>query len=306
MTHLGPQVLEPVFKERIWGATTLPAPYAQPVAGTRIGEVWLTAQECVLTAGTLAGRTLAEASAAEPDALRAGEGFPLLLKVLLPTEKLSVQVHPDDAQARMLGEPRGKTECWYVLDAEPGAEVAVGFREELPPARVAAAIADGTLESHLRMIPVHAGDMVFVDAGTVHAIGPGMTVLETQQYSDVTYRLFDYGRPRELHVEQGLAVTRGATQAGLTQPLTLDGYTRLVSCPYFAVDRVQSEAGGERALDGAGSLQILFALASGCALVNDGRVFDLPQGKAVLLPAERAAYSLRMPAQSTVMRVLAP
>ena len=306
MSKLGPQVLEPILKERIWGATTLPEPYPQPAAGTRIGEVWLTAQECVVTAGSLAGRTLAEAAAVATGPLQAEHGFPLLLKVLLPTEKLSVQVHPDDAQAQLFGEPRGKTECWYVLDAEPGAEVAVGFREPITSAAVAAAIADGSLESKLRMIPVHAGDLVFVDAGTVHAIGPGMTVLETQQYSDITYRLFDYGRPRELHVEQGLAVTRSETRAGLATPVAVDGYTRLVSCPYFVVDRLTTDAATDRALDGTGSLQVLFALTSGCTLEGDGARLELPQGKAVVLPAEPIEYRLQTPAGGTVMRVLAP
>ena len=306
MSHVGPLVLEPIFKERIWGATSLPEPYPQPATGTRIGEVWLTAEECVVTGGSLAGKTLREAAADEPAALQARDGFPLLLKVLLPRERLSVQVHPDDAQAQQLGEARGKTECWYVLDAEPGAEVAVGLREPLSNAAIAAAIADGSLESKLRMLPVKAGDMVFVDAGTVHAIGPGMTVLETQEYSDITYRLFDYGRPRELHVEQGLAVTRTDTQAGYSSPVTLDGYTRLVSCPYFVVDRLEIKPGTERVLDAKGSLQLLFALAPGCTLVGDGASLELPQGKVVVLPAEAAEYRLRAPAASTVMRVLAP
>jgi mannose-6-phosphate isomerase len=214
-------------------------------------------------------------------------GFPLLIKVLLPKEKLSVQVHPNDVEAAAMGLPRGKTECWYVLEAEAGAEVAVGFREAIAPKEIAAAIADGTLEDKLRYLPVTAGDMVFVDAGTVHAIGPGMVVLETQQYSDVTYRLYDYGRPRELHVKAGLAVSKTETAAGLVAPVAMDGFVRLVSSEYFAVDRFA--VAGEVALGFAGELQILVALGAGLS-VGD---VALPPGFAVVLPAEGFSYVVR-------------
>ena len=211
LTHQakGPVLLLPRFVERIWGSASL-EPYfaAQPDQTGPIGEVWLTATDCQVSGSS---QTLGDLAAAEPAAFGCevpGE-FPLLLKLLFPTDKLSVQVHPNNAEAQAtLGQPRGKTECWYVLSADAGAEVAVGFREPLSPAAMQQAIADGSIEQHLRKLPVRAGDMIFVDAGTVHAIGPGMVLLETQQYSDVTYRLWDYGRPRELHIEAGLAVTR--------------------------------------------------------------------------------------------------
>lgn len=303
---LGPLVLAPVFKQRIWGAEALPAPYPQPAAGERIGEVWLTAEECKVSGGSCAGQTLGTLAAQYTKAMGAadGAGFPLLLKVLLPREKLSVQVHPNDAQARVLGEARGKTECWYVLDAEPGAEVAVGLSEGAKVAHVRAAIADGSMESLMRMLPVKAGDMVFVDAGTVHAIGPGMTVLETQQYSDITYRMFDYGRPRELHVEQGLAVTRTQTEAGLVKPRALEGFTRLVECAYFAVDRFEAGA-GEHRLNEADKLQVLFALGPGCSVAAGGVETALPQGQAVVLPAEGVAYTLHN-GTAAVVRVVQP
>ena len=211
-----PVTLAPILVERIWGVDSL-APWHIGGANASIGEIWLTAETCVAEVGAGKGHTLAELTAAAPVAFGdpRGEGFPLLIKLLFPREKLSVQVHPDNAQAQALGMPRGKTECWYVLEAQPGAEVAVGFREPLSTEQIAASIQDGSIEGKLRMLPVKAGDMVFVDAGTVHAIGPGMVVLETQQYSDTTYRLWDYGRPRELHVEAGMAVTRTDTKAGL-------------------------------------------------------------------------------------------
>jgi mannose-6-phosphate isomerase len=300
-----PFVLSPIFKERIWGSDALPAPYPQPEPGKPIGEVWLTAEECILSGGAQAGKSLAEAVQAEAAPLKAEHGFPLLLKLLLPREKLSVQVHPNDAEAQAMGQPRGKTECWYVLQADPGAQVAVGLREPLAPEAIAQAISDGSLEQHMRMLPVKAGDMVFVDAGTIHAIGPGMLVLETQQYSDVTYRLFDYGRPRELHVDQGLAVTKMSTHAGLIAPVEMDGFTRLLSSEYFIVDRFDLHAGQTCALGNDTALQILFTLDEGCS-VSDSIELALPPGQAVVLPAEGSVYNVHASKQATVMRILHP
>lgn len=235
-----------------------------------------------------------------------GEGFPLLIKLLFPREKLSVQVHPDDSQAQALGMPRGKTECWYVLSAEPGAEVAVGLREPLTQAEVKAAITDGSIESELRMIPVKAGHMVFVDAGTIHAIGPGMVVLETQQYSDTTYRLWDYGRPRELHVEAGTAVTRAATKAGLVEPRPMGGFTRLVDCDYFAVDRFALQPASDAALQATEKLQILIALTEGCTAATGSETYTLPRGQAVILPVGSGPVRLQAENAAEVIRVLQP
>ena len=249
---IGPVSLRPIFSERVWGVETLPEWYPQPEAGKPVGEAWLTAETCVVDAGTFAGVSLAEMTRRFPEAFAGGDAaeFPLLVKTLFPREKLSVQVHPNDAQAGALGLGRGKTECWYVLSAEPGAELALGFREEISADAVRAAIADGTLEEKLNYLQVKAGDMVFVDAGTVHSIGPGMVILETQEYSDITYRLYDFGRPRELHVDAGLAVTRTSQQRGVGAPVAMDGFTRLVASDYFVVDRF-SLCGRMRACAGA-------------------------------------------------------
>ena len=301
--------LEPILVERIWGVQDLAPWHAGDTGAKAIGEIWLTAETCRVGPGPGAGRTLAEITAEAPE--RFGdprqEGFPLLIKLLFPREKLSVQVHPNDIEAQALGMPRGKTECWYVLQAEPGAEVAVGFRESLTVDEVAASIGDGSIEEKLRMIPVKAGDMVFVDAGTVHAIGPGMVVLETQQYSDTTYRLWDYGRPRELHVEAGMGVTRTATQAGLVQPEAMDGFTRLVTSDYFVVDRFSLKPGAAAPLGEPGRLQILIALADGCSLgAKDEEPTALPRGRAVVLPIGDLAYSVQGEECAEVVRVLQP
>jgi mannose-6-phosphate isomerase len=217
---------------------------------------------------------------------------PLLIKVLFARAKLSVQVHPDDVLAQKYGQPRGKTECWYVLSAEPGAELALGFREETSAEEIRAAIADGTLEEKLNYLKVKAGDMVFVDAGTVHSIGPGMVILETQEYSDITYRLYDFGRPRELHVDAGLAVTRTSSRAGLVAPVMVDGFTRLVSSDYFLVDRFVAKDGGV-ALGASGKMQMLFALGEGVSVEGEAGAVGLDPWRVTVLPGEGVEYSVR-------------
>jgi mannose-6-phosphate isomerase len=286
---LGPLIFTPVPSERIWGVRSLEPWFPVRDAPMPIGEMWLTAEDCPILSGPLAGSSLREATALHP-ALLAEPGlgtFPLLIKILFPADKLSVQVHPDDEQAVASGELRGKTECWYVLTADPGATVAVGFREPTTTEQIRAAIADGSLEERMAHLPVKAGDMVFVDAGTVHAIGPGVIILETQEYSDITYRLFDYGRPRELHLEQGLAVTRTETSAGLVAPIAHGTHTELVRSLYFTVDSYKTSA------DLASSkLQILIALTEDSRLIGPGGVLALPKSHAVILPAEDEAYRL--------------
>ena len=303
--RIGPVTLRPIFSERIWGVETLPNWYPQPAAGKPVGEAWLTAESCVVNSGPLEGTSLAELTKRYPTAFGGGTfaEFPLLIKTLFPREKLSVQVHPNDAQAGALGLGRGKTECWYVLSAEPGAALALGFREEISLDQIRAAIADGTLEDKLRYLPVKAGDMVFVDAGTVHSIGPGMVVLETQEYSDITYRLYDYGRPRELHVEAGLAVSRTASSAGLVAPVEMDGFTRLVACDYFVVDRF-SLSKGEAPLGICNQMQMLFAMGEGSSVESDAGTTRLEPGRIVLLPDEGVEYVLR--GSGEVIRIAQP
>ena len=304
-----PFVLQPLLVERIWGTDDITPWYAGPAPSAPIGEIWLTAENCRAESGSAAGHSLADLTATEPPAFGdpRGDGFPLLIKLLFPREKLSVQVHPNDAEAQALGMPRGKTECWYVLTAEPGAQVAVGFQQPLSRDDVKKAILDGSLEDKLRMISVSAGDMVFVDAGTVHAIGPGMVVLETQQYSDTTYRLWDYGRPRELHVDAGSAVARTQTAAGLVAPQVRDGYTRLITSAYFAVDRFDLPSGTQVYLDASGKLQILIALDDGCdARSAAGHTLRLPRAKAVIMPATAEGYALEGTPGARVIRIVQP
>ena len=279
--------LRPYFSERVWGRESLEPWFGETGTSELVGEAWLTGPQCVVETGPYAGRTLAEvAKEAGAELLGAvnDREFPLLVKVLFPNDKLSVQVHPDDERAQRMGQPRGKTECWYVLEAEPGAAVALGLKEGADAAGVERAIADGTIEEMLVQVPVGVGDMVFVDAGTVHAIGPGVTLLETQQTSDTTFRMWDYGRPRELHVEQGVAATKFVTRAGKVRPEPMGGgVTRLIAEKYFTVDRIDVGAGEMRVeMPGAGCL---VGLEGTCVVRGEGSEVELRKGSAVVVAA---------------------
>lgn len=167
------------YIEKPWGRTSLPPMFDAP-AGKRIGEVWFTG----------------------------GGDLPLLAKYIFTSEALSIQVHPNDEQARARGLPGGKTECWYILDAEPDAVIGLGLTRELDEEELRSAARDGSIERLMHWQPVSAGDFIFVPSGTIHAIGAGISLLEFQQNADVTYRLYDYGRPRELHLNDGVAVAK--------------------------------------------------------------------------------------------------
>ena len=309
---LPPFRLAPFFSERVWGRPNLRPWYAETGTDQLVGEAWLTGPACLIETGPLTGRTLASAvQDLSADILNptAAPEFPLLVKLLFPNDKLSVQVHPDDAQARAIGQPRGKTECWYVLEAAPGATVALGLKPGVTLEQLAASAADNTMESLIEQLPVSVGDMIFVDAGTVHAIGPGVVLLETQQTSDTTYRLFDYGRPRELHLEQGLRVIRTQTSAGKVAPQQVDGFTRLIAQKYFIVDRFDLPAGGSVALpaaDTAGLSSCLIALSGSGKISTGAGCVDLVPGKAVVLPATSTNPTIEASSSLVVIHCFEP
>ena len=174
-----------------------------------------------------------------------GDTAELLVKALFTGERLSIQVHPDDAAARAAGHRRGKDEAWLVLAAEPGATIGIGLKRPLGPAALAAAACDGSIEALLDWKPCRAGDMFFAPAGTIHAIGGGITLIEVQQNLDLTYRLFDYGRPRELHLDAAVAVADAAPwQCGRAPRPLGDGRAALVEGPSFVVERVRCNGTG--------------------------------------------------------------
>lgn len=296
--RISPFLLKPCFAARIWGKTDLNPWYPETGLEGPVGEAWLTGEGCLVATGPYTGKTMKEMALDFPGQLGNGE-YPLLVKMLFPSDKLSVQVHPDDEDAKRIGLPRGKTECWYVLEAKPGASVACGFRSGVTWDGVRAAVGEGTLENMLEMVPVKEGDMVFVDAGTVHAIGPGLVLLEVQQTCDVTYRLYDYGRARELHLEQGLAVVKLKTGAGKIDSSEERGFTRLIETKHFVVDRFVVAAGDtfEMPMDGIGCVVGL----QGEAAINEVK---FGPGHAVVMSVGSVAVSSRQGA--TVMRCWEP
>jgi mannose-6-phosphate isomerase len=331
ITKLPPFLIEPQFVARIWGSSTLRPWFPVDATDNPIGEVWLTGDECRVASGPAAGQTLAALVQAAPQAL-IGEpaqgnskesASPLLIKLLFARQKLSVQVHPDDALAQKQGFPRGKTECWYVLQAQAGAEVAVGFKPELQSRltlhEVRSHALDGSLESCLNLLGVAAGEMILVDAGTVHAIHPGSVLLEVQQNSDQTFRLFDYGRPRPLHLEQSLEALKFTTKSGKVAPQRLADRTLLLSTQYFKIEsittkvplssanlaRSDSEAQRKRPL-----LSYLFVLRGKAKLTpaGNGEIFepvDLAEHAIVAIPASSPGFLIETLSELEFLRIVA-
>lgn len=253
----------PEFSPRPWGSLSL-APFFPQQTGLSepVGEAWMTGNECRFVNGPFAGRKLGEAWPEMPDewagtSVSRDGNFPLLVKFIFSEDKLSVQVHPDD---RFAGEhekstgSRGKTEMWYVVRAHAGAQVLVGLKADLTCEEFEAAISSSAAEECLTQIPLRAGDAVFVPAGTVHTIGPGLLLCEIQQHSDLTYRVYDYNRPdaqgklRPLHIEKAFQVMRfGEQLGGKIDPVQVTRgalkETYFAACPYFATEKWES---GER------------------------------------------------------------
>ena len=309
MPDLYPLLLRPQFVERVWGARDLAPIYdhKRTPAQQPVGEVWLTGDDCQVANGPLAGRSLAELSrqfgaGLVGEAAPVHDRFPLLVKFLFPRDKLSVQVHPDDAAAQAVGEPCGKTECWYVLSAEPGAQIGLGMKPGTTREALKKAIEQSRAEGLLNWINLNPGDMFYADAGTLHAIGPGSVIVETQQNSDTTYRLYDYGRGRELHIQQGLAALKEKTHAGkvLRNGFTPDGNNwavRLINSPCFEVSKATLREGQEQVITRhmpPSSTQILVALnGGGLVMARGNEPVAFSKGEAAVVPASIEQFSLR-------------
>jgi mannose-6-phosphate isomerase len=255
--NLSPARLEPIFSPRPWGALSLAPLFPEKSnLSEPIGEAWMTGLECRFANGPFAGHKLGEAwPAMKADwtgtAIDHSAGFPLLVKFLFSEENLSVQVHPDDEYAKRLDASaggRGKTEMWYALRARPGAEVLAGLKPDVTPEIFERAIFEGTAEDFLQHVPVRAGEAIFVPARTAHTIGAGLVLCEIQEYSDLTYRVYDYNRrdahdkSRELHVEKALEVMRfGKQSGGKIDPVRIERgpvtETYFVACRYFATEK---------------------------------------------------------------------
>lgn len=316
---LYPLVLQPQLHRRVWGGTWLEAfhghenavPRLGP-AGEPLGESWLASGESVVLNGAHAGLTVAELAGQLGASLvgslpfgRYGARMPLLAKLLDAATPLSVQVHPDDAYAlahEAASGHLGKTEAWYVLAAEPGAHVLWGFGRDLTPEEAHAAVGDGTLADLMQRVAVTSGSVIVNPAGTVHAVGAGVRLYEIQQESDLTYRLYDYGRvgangqPRQLHVDKSLAVADLSGRPFVEAPPQPQpsGWVRLVERPEFVLERalLHLENKVRGAATGA-SLQLL-TLVSGSAVLRSALTtakwpdVRLTPGVTVLLPAALA------------------
>ena len=256
--------LERRYVEKPWGRTQLPPMFDGPES-KRIGEVWFTN----------------------------GAELPLLAKYIFTSERLSIQVHPNDEQARARGLPQGKSECWYILDAEPGATLGLGLNREIGKDELRHAALDGSIEELMDWRAVQTGDFVFVPSGTVHAIGAGISLLEFQQNSDVTYRLYDYGRPRELHLEDGVAVSNAAPfPDDLVQHLSGAEQRTLVDGPHFTlvsthVDALQDRVRWVIPLDGEVACDGVTARAGDCLLLDANQLLE-SSGARMLIGATSA------------------
>ncbi len=287
----------PVFKQRIWGGRKLQEVFGKNLpAGVKIGESWeiadLAEGKSTVANGPCAGLPLGEVVRRNTEAIAGTqdfpESFPLLVKLLDAQDVLSVQVHPDPQTCRRMGKGEPKTECWYIIAAEPGAVIYKGLKKPITKERFAQAIADGTVADLLAKVPVRAGECHFLPAGTAHAIGAGLLIAEIQTPSDTTYRVFDWnrlgddGKPRPLHIAEALeSIHFDAVGADL--PVTTDG--RLVDCEYFKLDKCRQARESRKTLV-PGQMRTLVIL-SGAGVLSAGQTepVSFKAGDSLVIPA---------------------
>jgi mannose-6-phosphate isomerase len=320
-----PARLEPVFTPRIWGARSLAPLYPEMTElAEPIGEAWLSSYESRFVNGPFAGETLAHAWARMPAEWR-GESasrekdFPLLVKFIFPNDRLSVQVHPEDSYAakhEIAAGGRGKTEMWYVVSAERDAAVWIGLRAGVTRESFRRAIDDGNADEMIERVPVAAGDAIYCPAGTVHYIGPGLTLCEIQEYSDLTYRIFDFnrvgpdGKPRTLHLEKAFDVIRfDEPRGGKVVPIRVKAgvadETYIVACRHFAVVLVESRMPFEIQMRPSHfEMQIIL---EGRGKIEFGfEEFEYSRGQAWFFPAGSGEYRFRPAGRSKILRTYVP
>jgi mannose-6-phosphate isomerase len=287
----------PIFKHRIWGGQRLKDVFGKDLPpGEKIGESWeladLPQDKSLIANGSFQGQTLASVVAQHPEEITGTTDFPrpfpLLIKLLDAEEMLSVQVHPDAQACRRMGKGEPKTECWYIIRAEPRAVIYKGLKEKITKQQFAKAIEAGTAAELLAMVPVKAGQCHFLPAGTAHAIGGGLLIAEIQTPSDTTYRVFDWnrldetGKPRPLHIEEALESIHFDATADQF-PVTTVG--RLVDCPYFKIDKGHRLASGEVLLR-RGRMRTLVLLSGGGIIQSrQADPVEFKGGDCLLVPA---------------------
>ena len=325
LDRLSPLVLERKLECRLWGGSSLGAYLGLPNAPPNLAEVWAVHEGNRVLGGPHADMTLAEVARKLGAAFlghrvfaRHGARFPLLAKLIDAADKLSVQVHPDDAAARLLetdAAASGKTEAWYVLRAREGASVILGFARPVERARLPASVADGSFLALLRHVPVATGDALLVPAGTVHAINDGILLFEIQQSSNLTYRVYDYGRreedgkPRALHLDKALHVldcsdtppVKTCATASTGRP----GPRPLLRCAYFALERWDLDSAAE-ASTSEETFELLASIEGQVQLAWPGGDLRLCRGDMVLLPASLGTYTLSPAGPASLLRCHLP
>jgi mannose-6-phosphate isomerase len=326
---LCPVRLEPIFGARPWGARTLAPLFPEKSnLAEPLGEAWMTGVECRFASGPFAGQKLGDVWRTLPSAwtgtkISGSDGsFPLLVKFIFAEEKLSVQVHPDDeyaARHEQAAGGRGKTEMWYAIRTRPGAEVLAGLKPSVTPEIFKRAIEDGSAENCLQHIPVRAGEAIFVPAGTAHTIGAGLVLCEIQEYSDLTYRVFDYnrrdsqGRSRELHIEKALRVIRFDEQrGGKIEPARIvrGGVTEtfFIACRFFAAEKWEFAESVERvaAATSPEHFDVLIFLEGRGVIQWGGESVEYAPAQTWLLPAALGAYHLAPGERTSLLRAYVP
>jgi mannose-6-phosphate isomerase len=296
-----PLIVTPEYRDYVWGGQRL-----RP--GQLTAEAWIVYEHDRVAAGPLQGRTLAEVAAEYGAALlgaraieRTGRRFPLLIKLLDCAAWLSLQVHPNDEQARRLAGPDqfGKTEAWHILEAAPDAEILGGLREGTTAETLARAVRGGTLLEYMRHLNVQTGETIFIRSGTIHTIGPGLLLYEVQQTSDLTYRVFDWNRPasegRALHIEQSLAVVDlKAVPPIVPPPAFVDGQTAaLIECEYFTLERLTAEANSIDLATRGESFHALTVIEGQAVIESEAGRVVLNRLETVLMPTACGAYRVQ-------------
>jgi len=293
---LYPLKFRPILKQRIWGGQKLREFGKEIPSGEKIGESWeladLPEDKSVISNGEFAGKTLSWAIQNHPKEITGDENFtgsfPLLIKLLDAQDILSVQVHPDEQTCIRLGKGEPKTECWYIITAEPGAVIYKGLKKGVAKDTFAAATQKGNVAELLTKVTVEAGECHFLPAGTAHSIGAGLLIAEIQTPSDTTYRVFDFnrvddtGKPRQLHIEAALeSIHFDASEDNLS--VTTTG--RLVDCKYFKIDKGHQGQNCELLLS-AGEMKTLMILTGlGTILPTEGNPVEFKTGDTILVPA---------------------
>lgn len=301
---LYPLKFEPILKDKIWGGNKLNKLFGKPTETNKLGESWelsgYEGDESVVSNGILAGNNLAELIEVYMGDIigdrvydKFGLSFPLLFKLIDANDYLSIQVHPGDEVAAERHNSFGKTEMWYVVDAEPNAELIIGFNKDCTHEEYLAALAGGQVEDLLQKVPVKQGDVFFIPAGLVHAIGKGVVVAEIQQSSDVTYRIYDYkrtddqGNERELHTEQALDVIdfSASINPKTDYQIALNTIVPLVSCNYFTTNLIQFDRPLTRNYGNLDTFVVYMCLSGSFIIDTKGETTIVNQGETVLIPA---------------------